>query len=174
VFLLKDALQETMTLVRMGAKMTQVQCVLDIRANPLVSARRSEIQQVFINLMTNAVDAMPQGGTLTVIVEEEEKLGGKRWVKVSIVDTGSGIPEEIRKRIFEPFFTTKPRGKGTGLGLSIVQDIVQSYQGLLEVQSELHKGTTFSVHLPVVEPTPADSPAQEPSEPVASLTSTDK
>src|SRR4029077_18251863 len=117
VFLLKDALQETMTLVRMGAKMTQVQCVLDIRANPLVSARRSEIQQVFINLMTNAVDAMSQGGTMTLILEEEERLGSKRWVKVSIQDTGSGIPDEIRNRIFDPFFTTKPRGKGTGLGL---------------------------------------------------------
>jgi signal transduction histidine kinase len=147
-FLLRDALEETLTLVRMSAKMSQVQCLLDVRANPTVEARRSEIQQVFINLMSNAVDAMSSGGTLTVILEEEHS-GGQRWIKVSIQDTGDGIPDEIRKKIFEPFFTTKPVGKGTGLGLSIVQDIIRTYSGLLEVQSELHKGTTFIVRLPL-------------------------
>ena len=157
-FLLKDALEETLTLVRMSAKMTQVQCLFDVRANPTVAARRSEIQQVFINLMGNAVDAMPKGGTLTVILEEEVSAG-VNWVKVSIQDTGTGIPEDIRKRIFEPFFTTKPVGKGTGLGLSIVQDIVRSCGGLLQVQSELHKGTTFVVHLP------RESAAAESQEP---------
>jgi signal transduction histidine kinase len=109
VFLMKDALEETLTLVRMSAKMSQVQCLLDVRANPTISARRSEIQQIFINLMSNAVDAMPGGGTLTVIVDED-RSAGQKWVKVSIQDTGSGIPEDIRKRIFEPFFTTKPVG----------------------------------------------------------------
>lgn len=148
VFLLKDALEETMTLVRVGAKMSQVQCLLDVRANPTMSARRSEMQQIFINLMNNAVDAMPKGGTLTVIVEEEFS-GGKKWAKISVQDSGTGIPDDVRKRIFEPFFTTKPVGKGTGLGLSIVQDIIRNAQGLLEVQSELHKGTTFVVRLPM-------------------------
>jgi signal transduction histidine kinase len=155
-FLLKDALEETLTLVRMSAKMSQVQCLLDIRATPTISARRTEIQQIFINLMSNAVDAMPKGGTLTVILDEDHSAG-KDWVKVSVQDTGSGIPEDARKRIFEPFFTTKPVGKGTGLGLSIVQDIVRSCQGVLEVQSELHKGTTFVVYLPLdVEPVAED------------------
>ncbi len=154
-FKLKDALQETITLVRMSAKMTQVQCNLDARADPVMSARRSEIQQVFINLMSNALDAMPKGGTLTIVLEEDDAAGG-RWIKVSIQDTGEGIPPEVRKRIFEPFFTTKEPGKGTGLGLSIVRDIVGSYQGVLEVQSEVHQGTTFIVRLPAQVPAAAE------------------
>jgi signal transduction histidine kinase len=151
MFKMKDALQETLTLVRVSAKMTQVQCNLDIRADPVMSAKRGEVQQVFINLMSNAVDAMEQGGTLTIILEEEFKAG-QNWIKVSVQDTGSGIPPEVRDHLFEPFFTTKKVGKGTGLGLSIVQDIVRSYQGLLEVHSEPHQGTTFIVRLPVANP----------------------
>ena len=151
-FKIKDAIQEAMTLVRMSAKMSQVQCNLDSRADPILSARRSEFQQVMINLMTNAVDAMPKGGTITVVLEEEE-AAGRHWAKISIQDTGEGIPLEIRRRIFEPFFTTKAPGKGTGLGLSIVRDIVASNQGVLEVNSEVHQGTTFVVRLPLTPPT---------------------
>ena len=157
-FLLKDAMTETLALIRMSAKMTQVQCVLDVRTESTITTWRSEIQQVFLNLMGNAVDAMPRGGTLTVILEDE-MMNGERWVKVTIQDTGTGIPEDARDHIFEPFFTTKPRGKGTGLGLSIVRDIVQSCRGMIDVQSELHKGTTFTVHLPVDESVPAPAEA---------------
>lgn len=157
-FLLKDALTETLALIRMSAKMTQVQCVLDVRTESTVTTWRGEIQQVFLNLMGNAVDAMPRGGTLTVVLEDE-LMNGERWVKVTIQDTGTGIPEDARDHIFEPFFTTKPRGKGTGLGLSIVRDIVQSCRGLIDVQSELHKGTTFTVHFPVDEPVAASTEA---------------
>ena len=113
-----------------------------------MSGKRGEVQQVFINLMNNAVDAMRKGGgTLTVRLEEETQPG-QVWIKVSIQDTGTGIPSDVRDHLFEPFFTTKEPGKGTGLGLSIVQDIVRSYQGLLEVESVLHEGTTFIVRLP--------------------------
>lgn len=158
LFKMKDALQETLTLVRVSAKMTQVQCNLDVRADPVMSGKRGEVQQVFINLMSNAVDAMPQGGTLTVILEDEHKAG-QAWIKVSVQDTGTGIPADVRDHLFEPFFTTKTAGKGTGLGLSIVQDIVRSYQGLLEVHSEPHQGTTFIVRLPMATATEkADAP----------------
>jgi signal transduction histidine kinase len=158
-FKIKDAIQEAMTLVRMSAKMSQVQCNLDSRADPILSARRSEFQQIMINLMSNAVDAMPKGGTITVVLEAEE-AAGRQWAKISIHDTGEGIPMEIRRRIFEPFFTTKAPGKGTGLGLSIVRDIVASNQGVLEVTSEVHQGTTFVVRLPLTPP--ADAAAAEP------------
>ena len=131
--------------------MTQVQCNLDARADPLLTARRTEFQQIFINLMNNAVDAMKGGGTLNVILEEETS-GGLQWVKVTVQDTGEGIPEDIRQRIFEPFFTTKAPGKGTGLGLSIVRDIVANGQGVLEVNSQIHQGTTFVVRLPLLPP----------------------
>jgi len=150
-FKVKDALQESMTLVRMSAKMTRVQCNLDARADPLLSGRRSEFQQIFINLMSNALDAMPEGGTLNVILEEE-MAGGRTLMKILVKDTGSGIPPEAREHIFEPFFTTKAPGKGTGLGLSIVRDIVQTYHGVLTVESEIHKGTTFIIRLPVAQP----------------------
>jgi len=160
-FKLKDALQEAITLVRMSAKMTQVQCNLDVHADPVMSARRNEIQQIFINLMSNALDSMKGGGTLTVTLEEED-TAGQHWVKVSVKDTGEGIPADIRKRIFEPFFTTKAPGKGTGLGLSIVRDIVGNYQGVLEVESEVHQGTTFVVRLPTRQATlPLSEPAAE-------------
>jgi len=150
-FKAKDALQEAMTLVRMSAKMSQVQCNLDARTDPVLSGHRSEFQQIFINLMGNAVDAMPKGGTISVILEEE-RTAGRQWVKISVHDTGEGIPPDIRRRIFEPFFTTKAPGKGTGLGLSIVRDIVGNYNGVLEVESELHQGTTFVVRLPLNAP----------------------
>ena len=150
-FKAKDALQEAMTLIRMSAKMSQVQCNLDTRADPILTGRRSEFQQIFVNLMGNAVDAMPQGGTITMVLEEEESAG-RQWAKVSVNDTGGGIPPDIRKRIFEPFFTTKAPGKGTGLGLSIVRDIVGNFQGVLEVESELHQGTTFIIRLPLSAP----------------------
>jgi signal transduction histidine kinase len=164
-FLLRDALEEAITLVRISAKMTQVQCTLDAQANPTFSGRRSEIQQIFINLMTNAVDAMPKGGNLTLRLEEESHLG-RRWIKVTVQDTGTGIPPEIRGQIFDPFFTTKEPGKGTGLGLSIVQDIIQDYQGLLEVQSEPHRGTVIIVRLPIAEG-PAAAPEGQPTPAVA-------
>lgn len=148
-FLLKDALQESITLVKIGAKMTQVQCVFDVKANPMISARRSEIQQIFVNLMTNALDAMPKGGDLTLRLEEEER-SNRPWVKVTVEDNGEGIPESVRQHMFEPFYTTKPVGKGTGLGLSIVQDIIQQYEGYMEVESEVHKGTRMIVRWPCV------------------------
>ena len=106
---------------------------------------------------------MNQGGTLTIILEEEFKAG-QNWIKVSVQDTGSGIPPEVRDHLFEPFFTTKKAGKGTGLGLSIVQDIVRSYQGLLEVHSEPHQGTTFIVRLPVANPAAMPKPEEEPQD----------
>lgn len=160
-FLLKDALQEAITLVKMSAKMSQVQCTFDVRANPLVEARRGEVQQIFINLMGNAVDAMPKGGNLTLRLEEED-LAGKEWVKATVEDTGSGIPESVREHLFEPFFTTKAPGKGTGLGLSIVQDIVQQAGGYIEVESELHKGTRFVVRLPRHSEIPSAEAPQAP------------
>jgi PAS domain S-box-containing protein len=103
-----------------------------------------ELNQVWTNLIHNALQAMKHGGTLTVGIRQ---LGDK--VVVSICDTGHGIPEAIRARIFEPFFTTKPKGEGSGLGLDIVKKIVSKHRGSIEVGSEVDVGTTFKVHLPL-------------------------
>jgi signal transduction histidine kinase len=103
-----------------------------------------ELNQVWTNLIHNALQAMKNQGTLTVSVLQQ---GSE--VVVSVADTGCGIPEAIRSRIFDPFFTTKPTGEGSGLGLDIVKKIVEKHQGRIEVQSEVGVGTTFSVYLPI-------------------------
>lgn len=107
------------------------------------------LNQVFMNLLVNASHAIEKQGTITVRTWRENGS-----VCASVADTGSGIPEEIRKKIFEPFFTTKPAGKGTGLGLSIAFDIVSRHKGEITVESAMGQGTTFTVKVPALEPLP--------------------
>jgi PAS domain S-box-containing protein len=117
----------------------------------------SEIEQVLVNMIVNARDAMPEGGELTISTELERphstvagsEEGSQHFVVITIADTGTGIPEDIQTRIFEPFFTTKTAGKGTGLGLSSAYGIVQQHDGKITVWSELNKGTKFTIRLPV-------------------------
>jgi len=110
-------------------------------------AVRQNLVQVFINLITNACHATPSGGLVTVATTLDGDMA-----LVTVADTGSGISPETQARIFEPFFTTKPDGKGTGLGLSIVQGIMESHGGSVTVQSEVGKGTTFMLRLPMIKP----------------------
>lgn len=105
----------------------------------------NQIQQVLLNLVANAADAMPHGGNLKIITR---LLTGEDVVKIQVVDNGCGMDEEVQNRAFEPFFTTKERGKGTGLGLSICQRIVEEYEGKIEVDSRVGQGTTVSICLP--------------------------
>jgi len=124
-----------------------------------VIADRSQIEQVLINLCTNARDAMPAGGRLTIEIARAklnagflETYGyGKRgdYASISVIDNGMGMNEETQKKIFKPFFTTKEEGKGTGLGLSIVYRIIKQHNGYINVHSELGSGTTFKIFLPL-------------------------
>ncbi len=109
---------------------------------PFVMGDTHHLQQVFFNILLNAVDAMPDGGTLTV---EAEHMNG--YVVVKISDTGTGIPKKTIGKIFEPFYTTKTDGKGTGLGLPISLDIVEKHHGTIEVYSFQGMGTTFKINL---------------------------
>ncbi len=111
---------------------------------PLVECFPSQLNQVFMNLLVNALQAMKSGGTLTI---RTEPLDGA--VRISIQDTGQGIPKEIREKIFDPFFTTKPVGEGTGLGLSITHEIIAKHGGHLHLESEVGVGTTFQITLPL-------------------------
>jgi PAS domain S-box-containing protein len=109
---------------------------------PGIQARGAELREALINLVLNAVDALPKGGSITLQTRHEGD-----WVLLSVADSGTGIPPDVRRRIFEPFFTTKE--SGTGLGLSIVSGIISSYGGTIDVDSELGLGTTFTIRLPV-------------------------
>ena len=106
-----------------------------------------DVEQIFVNIIKNAIQAMPDGGTLSI----EAKMLSPQLFEVRFSDTGPGIPDAIRETIFEPFFTTKDIGQGVGLGLSISQEIAESYKGSIDVESKLGEGTTFIVKLPVNE-----------------------
>jgi PAS domain S-box-containing protein len=126
-----------------------------------ILADPTQINQVLINLCTNADHAMPDGGIIKVILKNVElgenataqyhNLNPGRYVNLIVSDTGHGIPKEEIDRIFDPYFTTKEVGKGTGMGLAVVHGIVKGHNGLITVESELEKGTTFSMFFPVVE-----------------------
>jgi len=101
-------------------------------------------------LMTNAIDAMPEGGVLTVATSllSPASLNG-RTVEVVVMDSGTGMSEEVRQKAREPFFTTKEPGKGAGLGLAICEEIIRSHRGRMEIESQEGKGSAIRVHLPV-------------------------
>lgn len=141
---LKDIVEDSLELFRerFGKSRVTVELSLDDDC-PKVLADPDQMSQVFINLVMNAVHAMPDGGTLRVGLAPEEQM-----VKLTVADTGHGIPRDMVKRIFEPFFTTKEFGQGTGLGLTVVKSIIEEHQGVIEVESEEGKGTTFMILLP--------------------------
>jgi len=114
---------------------------------PEVMASTNQMRQVMLNLIKNAKEAMPKGGTLTVRTTREDNK-----VLIHIQDTGAGIPEEIRDKIFEAFFTTKQKVKGVGLGLSVCYGIIKDHGGEIKVESEVDKGTSFKIHLPISSP----------------------
>ena len=118
---------------------------------PPILMNNDSLQQVFLNLLTNALDAMPDGGTLEITADIAPPEGGhgKKMMEISIRDSGEGITPEVQKHIYEPFFTTKPAGKGTGLGLALCKDIVARYDGKISFESQPGKGTSFHVFLPV-------------------------
>jgi signal transduction histidine kinase len=102
-----------------------------------------QIEQVLVNLIQNAIQAMPNGGKLAVSAAQTEA-----WIEIAVRDTGVGIQRKNLARIFDPFFTTKPEGEGTGLGLSVSYGIISQHKGRIDVESQVGKGTTFTVRLP--------------------------
>ena len=128
---------------------------------PRIRASADQLKQVLLNLLLNAADSMPKGGTITVATQAgagtETEVFGRDAVQIQVRDTGEGIPDELIAQIFEPFFSTKS-GKGTGLGLWVSQGIVQSHGGTMRVRSRVGRGTTFMITLPVQGP-PSDARA---------------
>jgi two-component system, NtrC family, sensor kinase len=147
--MLNDVLEEIVSLSEQRARYSNVKIRKEFAADlPTVVASPSEMQQVFLNLINNGIDAIgPEGGTIDVAT----RLDGK-YVVVDVADTGQGIPKANLARIFDPFFTTKPVGKGTGLGLSICYGIIKKLGGELSVNSAVGMGTTFHVRIPHTAP----------------------
>jgi len=144
-------LETVITLTQPGMSLRAVRLVRHLGPDlPRVSGDPGLLQQVFLNLVTNALDAMPQGGVLTLITTPPGISGQNgHSVEVVVEDTGIGMSPEVKKKALEPFFTTKAPGKGAGLGLSICEDIIRSHHGKMEIESQEGKGSTLRIQLPV-------------------------
>jgi signal transduction histidine kinase len=147
---LAQSLNNTVAVLRAKARAKSVAVVVEVeRGLPHVLGFLGELNQVWANLLDNALDAVPDSGRIEVLARRED-----RRAVVRVVDNGSGIPAPIRERIFDPFFTTKPVGQGTGLGLDIVRRLVRHNDGEIAVESQEGR-TEFRVALPLVEADPA-------------------
>jgi len=144
-------LLEMLTLFFQRNKDIQIETELDLDPELwLIKGDSGKIEQVILNLIMNAKDAMPEGGRITIttsnVIPPEARIG--EYISIAIADTGIGMEQDLIEHIFDPFFTTKG-SKGTGLGLKIVKHIIEDHGGWIEVFSELNKGTTFKIFLPV-------------------------
>jgi len=149
-------IEQAITFLTEKLKTCGIGVKIDARVRPVVLGDGEKLQQVFLNLFLNATDAMPNGGELRI----ETSLRSEQCVRVSVSDTGQGIPESIVGRIFEPFFTTKEGGRGNGLGLMVAASIIHEHGGEIEVRSQMGAGTVFHVDLPF-----ENLGASEPAEP---------
>lgn len=142
---LNEVIRDSLRLIHVY-KASNINLLSELDSNiPKIKGKKKELMQVFINLINNAIDAMPDGGTLTVLTRELKEKGA---VEFRVADTGSGIPESVLNKIFDPFFTTKRPGKGTGLGLSIVKRITENHKGKICAESHEGKNTVFTGELP--------------------------
>jgi signal transduction histidine kinase len=141
-----EILHKTLTILSHRAGLDEIEIQTDYAAElPFLSCDFKRLQQAFINILWNAIEAMPQGGTLSVATKFSQEMDR---VEIQVTDTGLGISEDDMERIFEPFFTTKADGKGVGLGLSVAYGIIRQHQGEIHIQSEVDKGTQFTIQLP--------------------------
>jgi two-component system NtrC family sensor kinase len=144
-----DILNNTLSLIEKQALFHNIEVVKNLNAElPYILGDNSQLQQVFINVILNAVQAMKEIGTLTINTSQDKK---NDMVVIEINDTGCGIPEEMIDHVFDPFFTTKEVGEGTGLGLSIAYGIVMKHHGRMTAKSKVNEGSTFTIKIPAVE-----------------------
>jgi signal transduction histidine kinase/CheY-like chemotaxis protein len=161
---LRALVEEVAELVRGSTKSDISLTFLQPDTSIPVRGNATELHQLLMNLVTNGLQSMPEGSPLTISVETivlaaqlpiaQAVIGPGEFVRVSISDTGTGIDDETRERIFDPFFTTKATGKGTGLGLSLALSIAKAHEGGIDVLSDVGKGSTFSVYLPITSVAP--------------------
>jgi signal transduction histidine kinase len=163
---LADILNDTATLMRHQMSLHHVELRTEIEPGlPVIQAGANQLQQVLMNLLLNAEQAMEERGHGTVTVSV--RSAGEGFVELRVRDDGPGIPKHVQSRIFEPFFTTKPAGKGTGLGLSVTFGIVRDHGGRIDVEAVEGHGTTFTIRLPIAGPggaTDSDSATPPPGQ----------
>jgi C4-dicarboxylate-specific signal transduction histidine kinase len=152
---INDPIQDVFKVLGHQLKVHAVEVELDLDPDiPEILAEHNRLEQVFINLVSNAVDAMDEKAARPDNADKEKRLtirssAANGQVIAEVIDTGTGMTEEIKNKIFEPFYTTKKVGKGTGLGVSISYGIVKDYNGTIEIESALGKGTTFTLKFPI-------------------------
>lgn len=144
---LRELVEDTIRLVQ-GDIPSKVDVRVDVPEDCWITADRQRIEQVILNLIKNAIDAMPEGGTISISAEEDS---GSRVVNLRVHDTGIGMDADTARRIFDPFFTTKEDGKGSGLGLYVAREIIEEHEGSIKVLSVEGEGTTFLITLPMKE-----------------------
>ncbi len=157
-------IQRCVQLVQHQLTLANIELNLNLATGlPLVQCDPSQIEQVILSLVMNAIDAMPRGGTLRI---SSRHLVDSGEARIQVQDDGVGIPADVLPNLFEPFFTTKERGHGLGLGLAISRTIVERHLGRIEVQSEPGRGTQFTITLPLN----GKKPAVPAASPVAAKT----
>jgi len=145
---INDTINQTISLLENYARNNNIDIQTDLSSRlPIIASDQAQLQQVFLNLISNAIDAIGKDG----LIEIYSRISGA-LVTVSIIDDGPGIPEDQQKRIFDPFFTTKEAGKGTGLGLWVSYSIIEKLGGKISLKSEVGKGTVFTVEIPIKTP----------------------
>jgi two-component system, NtrC family, sensor kinase len=143
-----QTINQTVDILENFARGNNIDIQTDLAENlPIIAGDQAQLQQVILNLMNNAIDAIGKDGTVST-----RSGADKSEIRITIADTGPGIPESMQKKVFDPFYTTKSTGKGTGLGLWISYSIIEKMGGKLALQSKEGQGATFTITLPIVQP----------------------
>lgn len=144
---INNVISELIALIEPQAKVQNIMISKELKSDlPHLMVDAQQLHQALMNIILNSLEAMPQGGKLKVRSGYDQR---DEAVEIEITDTGCGIPDENLPHLFEPFFSSKPEGKGTGLGLSIVHEVIDEHNGSIELESEVDKGTTFTIKLPI-------------------------
>jgi two-component system NtrC family sensor kinase len=144
---INDVLTKAISIITHPAELQNIKLLTDLSPElPYIQGDSDKLEQVFVNIMINALQAMQDGGKLTVCTRMTQDSG---FVEIEISDTGCGIPQEHLSKLFDPFFSTKSTGEGTGLGLSVTLGIVEKHDGTIDVKSQVGEGSTFVIRLPI-------------------------
>jgi two-component system NtrC family sensor kinase len=143
-------IEETISFIEHQLKSRLIKIVRQYSPDmPMVNIDSNQIKQVFVNVLLNSVEAMEDGGTITITAEDKKDDFNQGYLRIIFADTGCGISEDIIEKVFDPFFTTKDNLGNTGLGLSITKGIIAKHHGTIRIQSEVEKGTRVIIRLPI-------------------------